>query len=99
MDWLLSDDAEHIAIPSDKPDSLRDKHLWIPAANRRDVGEPLVVDVSHDDADLVDVTREHDRRRALGIHLGDAVAGDITAHFRESRGFFAPDLRGCRLES
>src|SRR5688572_25245591 len=100
MDRLLPDDAEHVAIMAEEADALPDEHLRIPTADRADVREPLVVDVLHDEPDLVDVTIEHDGRRAFGIDLGEAVAGDVTPDFRgEGLRLFAPYAGGNGLES
>jgi hypothetical protein len=100
MDRLLADDAVDVALVRDEADALGDENLRIPAADRRDVDEALVVDVLDDEADLVDVAVEHDRRRPCRIDDGDTVAGDIATHFgRERTGLIAPDSRGCGLEA
>ena len=64
------------------------------------IDEAVVVDVLHDDADLVDVAVEHDRRRAARIDLGHAVARDVGRDtLGEGRRLFAPDARGGPFEA
>src|SRR6185437_5755174 len=84
---------------TEKADALRDQHLRVPAANGRDVRVAVIVDVLHDDADLVDVPRDHDRRTAVTIHTGHAVAVHVAAHLREWCGLVPPHLRWCGLET
>ena len=92
MHRFFADDAEHLAVATDETQTLSDQHLWIPATDRLDVGVALIVDVVDDDADLVDVTGQHDRWLAFAADLGEAVAGDIAAHFREFFRLFPPDF-------
>src|SRR5688572_28882424 len=100
MNRLLPDDAEDVALASKEADALPHQHLRIPPPDRSDVRETLVVDVLHDEADLVDVTIEHDRGRTLGVDLGEAVPGDVTADFRrEGLRLFAPYARRNGLET
>src|SRR5450756_906761 len=99
MDRLLAHDAEHLAMAADEAKTLSDEDLWIPATNRLDVGEALVVDVADDDADLIDVAGQHDRRLAAAIYFGEAVAGDVATHLREFLCVVAPHLCGRGLEA
>jgi hypothetical protein len=99
MNRLLADDAHDFALPSKEPQALTNEHLRIPSADGRDERVALVVDVGDDEPDLVDVAGEHDRRRTVGIHLGDAVAGDVAMNGREAFCFLSPHARGRRFES
>ena len=99
MDRLLPHNAEDISLPSREPDSLGDQHLRIPPANRRDVRKALVIDVGHDDADLVDVTCEHDRGRPPLLTSAMLLPATSPRHLGEMFGFFAPDLRRRGLEA
>ncbi len=96
---LLSHHAENIAVTAEEPDPLRNENLRVPSANRRDVRVSLVVNVSDDHANLVDVAGQHDCRSATGVHFGDAVSGDVGSHRGELRGLFPPHLCRCRFES
>src|SRR6185436_3558793 len=77
VDRLAAHDANDVPAFRQKPDSLADEHLRVPAADRRDVHETLVVDVLDDDADFVDVSVEQDGGAARWVHFGDAVARDV----------------------
>ena len=96
---FLSDDPEHIAFAAGEAEALSDENLRIPAADRLDVGVALIIDVVDDDADLVDMARQHHRRVAVAIHLGETVAGDIAAHFCKLFCVLAPDFGGRGLEA
>src|SRR5689334_17410971 len=99
MDGLLADDAEDVAAAPEKADALPDEDLRIPPTNRRRIHEAVVVDVLDDEADLVDVTVEHDGRRAARVDLRHAVAGDVRRYaLSEARCFLAPDASGWPLE-
>jgi hypothetical protein len=56
---------------------LPDEDVHVPATDRRDVHEAVIVDVLHDDADLVDVTIQQDRGAPAWIDLGHAVARNV----------------------
>ena len=62
MNRLLAHDTDDVTATTEKTDALTDEHLRIPAANRRDVNESVVVDVLNDETDLIEVAVEHDRR-------------------------------------
>src|SRR6185503_15286092 len=84
-----------VAAAAEEADALSDENLRIPSADRRHVDETLVVDVLHDEPDLVEMAVEHDGRRPLGVHLRHAVAGDVATNIlRESRCFFPPHATG-----
>jgi hypothetical protein len=98
MDRLLADHAEYVAFVTEETDPLADEHLRVPATDRRDVHEALVVDVLHDHADLVDVAIEHDGDGTGAVDLGHAVAGDVGRDLvGEGLGFGPPDARRDRL--
>src|SRR5207244_6563683 len=86
--------AEDLAIASAESQALADQYLRIPPSNRLDVGIALIVDVVDDHADLIDVTRQHDRRFAFAVHLGEAVGGDVAADSRKFVRVFTPNY--CR---
>jgi hypothetical protein len=97
---LLADHTDDVAVTAHEPDALSDEHLRVPAADRRRVDETLVVDVLHDQPDLVDVAIEHDRRRSARVDLCHGVAGDVAGDLiSERRRFFAPNAGGWRLEA
>ena len=91
--------AKRIALPADESKTLADEYLWIPAADRLDVAVALIIDVVDDDADLIDVAGEHDRRTTVALHFREAVAGDVAAHLRELLRLVAPDFGGRGLEA
>jgi hypothetical protein len=59
---LLGDDAGDAAVTRDELDALAAQHLRPPAADPAEVEEPLLVDVRHDQANLVDVA-DHGQER------------------------------------
>src|SRR5262249_32690113 len=63
VNGLLAYDTKHVAVPADEADSLPDEDLRIPSADWRDEDVAVFVDVGDDHTDLIDVPREHDRRR------------------------------------
>src|SRR3954465_6093155 len=99
MDGLLADDPESVAFLADEPDALANQYLRVPSADRLDVRVALIVDVVDDDADLVDVAGEHDRRSTRSADFGEAVTGDVAADGGKLSGVLAPDLGGGALET
>jgi hypothetical protein len=71
----------------------------IPAANRIEAQVTFVIDVCHHDPDLVDMPREHEPGRAIGIQRGKGVAAHIGVYrIGELCGFCPPHPRGSGLE-
>src|SRR2546427_5823039 len=77
MHGLLADHAAHGLLRAEDHDALAHEHLRVPAADRGEVEVPLVVDVRYLEPDLVDVTRQHQPRPALGVERRDRVAVDV----------------------
>ena len=87
---------------------LADQHLRVPAAERPDAQEPVVVgvlalDVGDDQPDLVQVPEQQDGRPGLGPDAGERVAEDVAGDAREGARVPAPHGRrrllvtgGCR---
>ena len=63
MDWLAGDDAEDRPLGGPDGHPLADQHFGVPAADRLNIEEALVVDVLDDQADLVAVAGQHDPQR------------------------------------
>src|SRR5581483_9061956 len=72
MDRPAADDAHDVTGASEKEHALAHQHLIVPSPDARDVEIAIVVDVRDDQADLIDVPGEHDGRRTLCVHGGDA---------------------------
>ena len=80
--------------------SLADEHLGIPAADAAHPQIPLVIDVIDHEADLVDVSGEHDAWGSPGVDCGETVAVDVAPGLvRESRCLISPYGCGSRFES
>ena len=62
VDRLAADDAEHRAVLAAHLDPLADQDLGIPAADRGEPEEALLVDVDDDQPDLVDVADHRQQR-------------------------------------
>jgi hypothetical protein len=95
VQWLATDDTEHGPVLALHLDPLADQDLRVPAANRREPEEALLVDVPDHQADLVDVADHCKQRRGLADprHRGaDAVGGE-----RGEGGRLAPHCRRWRL--
>ena len=58
---------------------LADQHLRVPAADRLHVEEAVVVDVLHDQADLVAVAGQHHPQRGVRVPHRDHVAVQVGA--------------------
>ena len=76
----LADHAGHVARPGAHGDVLADQHLRIPAAERADAQEPVVVGVlvlhvRDDQADLVEMAEQQNRRPVSRPDAGEGVAG------------------------
>jgi hypothetical protein len=100
MDGLATNDTDDVSSVRDETNPLSDQHLGIPSADRRDVHKAVVIDVLHDDADLIDVSVDEDRRLAVGIDLRVAVPGDVDRDIvRELLRLRAPAPSGERLEA
>jgi hypothetical protein len=100
VDRLFADHAEDVAGSAHESNALSDQHLWVPTADWRWIDVAFVVDVLHDQPDLVDVAVEHDRRRSAGIDFCHAVAGDVCGDVDgERRRLFAPDASGSAFET
>src|SRR5690606_29903649 len=82
------------------PDPLADQDLGVPTADPTEIEEAVFVDMGHHQADLVDVTREHDPRRAAGVERRAGVATDTDRDLvREPLRLGTPDPRRRRLEA
>ena len=90
VDRLAADDAGHEAVPAAHLDPLADEDLRVPAADRLEVEEALLVDVGDDQADLVDVADDGEQRRPLA-DPGDRGAEPVGRE-RGERSRLAPDL-------
>ena len=66
MDRLLADDARDRAVLRADRDALADEDLRVPAADADEAQEARVLDVGDDEADLVDVADDRQRRAAAG---------------------------------
>ena len=66
VDRLAARHARHDAVARDELDALADEDLRVPAADAHEAQEAVVVDVRDDQADLVDVTDDGEKRRAVG---------------------------------
>ena len=69
VDRLAPDDPGDRAVPRLHPDPLTDEDLRVPAPDRSEVEEALLVDVGDEEPDLVDVA--HGREERLGTLLAD----------------------------
>jgi hypothetical protein len=99
VDRLATNHAEHVAFASRETDTLTDQDLRIPAADRADPHETLVVDPGDDDPDLVDVSGEHDGDGCALVGDGDTVAGDIARDVGHLACLIAPDGGRLGLEA
>ena len=95
VDRLAADDAGHEPVLAADLDPLADQDLRVPAADRREPEEALLVDVGDDEADLVDVADDREQRAVLA-DAGDRGAESVAGERGEGRRL-APDLGGRRL--
>jgi hypothetical protein len=94
---LAPDDADHGALAGLDLDPLADEDLRVPAADRREVEEALLVDVGDHEPDLVDVAEDREQRLRVGLpDRRDARADPVRADLGERRRL-APDGGGGRL--
>jgi hypothetical protein len=90
VDRLLADRTDHDTVPGRELDALADEDLRVPAANPGEAQEAVVVDVRDDEADLVDVPDDGDRRAAAGArHARQRGAHDVDARLGEGLGVAA----------
>ncbi len=95
VDRLAADDAEHGAVLGLHLDPLADQDLGVPATDRAEVDEALLVDVGDHEPDLVDVTDDGDQRRCLGFaDRGDRRADAVEGELREACGLAPHGGRG-----
>jgi hypothetical protein len=73
MDRLAGDYGGHRTAGRPDHHPLANQLLRIPAADRLRINESVVVDLGHEQADLVAVAREHDPHRARWIEAGDHI--------------------------
>ena len=66
VDRLLADDAGHNTVAGRDGYALTNQHLRVPAANACEAEETRVLDVRNDQADLIDVTDDRERRAVAG---------------------------------
>ena len=79
VNGLAGDDGRHGTVRGVDGHSLADKLLRVPAADRVRVDESVVVDVRHDEADLIGVAGVHHAQRRIGVATGDNIAVQIGA--------------------
>ena len=84
VDRLAADDAGDEAVLAADLDPLADQDLRVPAADRAEVEEALLVDVGDDEADLVDVADDGEQR-ALLADAGDGGAEPVAGKRRRRR--------------
>ena len=78
VDRLLADDAGDAPVARRDLDALPDEDHRVPAADRPEPQQALVVDVGDDQADLVDVADDrHERPRPGAGHARHRVAHDV----------------------
>ena len=65
MRGLRADDADHGAVQALDLEHLVGEHAVVVIADRREPQEALVLDVLHEEAELVHVRAEHQDRRVL----------------------------------
>ena len=97
VDRLAADDAGHEAVLAADLDPLADQDLRVPAADRGEPEEALLVDVGDDQADLVDVADDRQQRRGVA-DPGDRGAEPVGRELGEGGGL-APDGGGRALVS
>ena len=93
VDRLAADDAEHRPVLAAHLDPLADQDLRVPAADRGEPEEALLVDVGDDQPDLVDVADHRQQRRRVA-DAGDRGADAVAAQLGEGGGL--PPDRGRR---
>ncbi len=99
VDRLAAGDTGHGAVVAGDGDPLADQYLWVPATDRGEVEEALLVDVGDDQADLVDVADDGDMGLGIvGADGGDAAAEPVGRDGRETGGV-APDFGGIAFVS
>lgn len=94
---LFADHPRNWTLLPQQHDALPDEDLGIPATDGIEPADPVVVDMDHHDADLVDVAGEHDPRPFRHVPRPEnrrvGVAADVDHHsVGEGRGF-APRAR------
>jgi hypothetical protein len=92
VDRLAPDHSRHEPVLGPHLDPLADQDLRVPAADRGEPEEALLVDVGDDQPDLVDVADHRQERRRLA-DPGDRGADPVEAQLGEG-GRLTPDL-GC----
>ena len=90
VDRLAAGDAGDDPVAPAHLDPLADQDLRVPAADRLEPEEALLVDVGDDQADLVDVADDRDQRLGLA-DPGDRRADPVVGELGEGGGL-APDL-------
>ena len=86
VDRQAAGHSGHLAVVAGDRDPLADEDLGIPAADRGEVEEALVVDVGDDQADLVDVPDDRDQRGVFVFaDRGDAATEAVGGDLRRSR--------------
>src|SRR5215217_3852135 len=96
MGCPLADDANDVTISSRDAKALSNNDLVIPAAERREPQETLLVDVGNDESNLIDVSgKQHFRsigRIVSRSNPGKRATHDVVGDFVRERGsFFAPN--------
>jgi hypothetical protein len=102
VDRLLADHAQHAPPTRVHRHALADEDLRIPAADGPEPQVAVIVDVGHDQADLVDVPDHEQPSRfpleaVLGGHPRERGPEHVGAHVGELARRLAPDRRGRRL--
>src|SRR5690606_16378867 len=77
VDGLLSDDSSHLTVAPEDAQALANQDLRVPPPDAIDIEEPIAVDMSDDEPDLVDVPGEHDPGSSLRSQHGDGIPVDV----------------------
>ena len=98
VDRLLADHPGDLARARAQHHALAHEDLRVPAAHLAEPQEALVVDVRHDQPDLVDVAHHHEPSRAASGHQGGRRTHNVGSHLSAERlGRRSPHRRGRGL--
>ena len=87
-------DSRQRAVPGEHVDALADHHLRVEAADRTHGGDAVVAEVRDDDADLVDVADDRERRTSSRArHAHPRAAEDVGRDLADGRCGFPPHGR------
>ena len=84
-------DAGQRPVPREHVDALADHHGRVEAADRAHGGEAVVAEMRDDDADLVDVAHDRERRASRRArHAHPRAAEDVGRDLADGRGGLSP---------